>query len=71
METLFVQFTNAAWDWIIQERKKKRNKNCIKSELSQFLFLQQKIQYVSLLAIFIILLIKLLLFVNANVSQDV
>ena len=71
METLFVQFTNAAWDWIIQERKKKRNKNCIKSELPQFLFLQQKIQYVSLLAIFIILLIKLLLFVNANVSQDV
>ena len=43
METLFVQFTNAAWGWIIQERKKKRNKNCIKSELSQFLFLQQKI----------------------------
>ena len=43
METLFVQFTNAAWDWIIQERKKKRNKNSIKSELSQFLFLQQKI----------------------------
>ena len=49
------QFTNAAWDWIIKkkkqqqnkakkkkEKKKKRNQNCIKSGLSQFLFLQQK-----------------------------
>ena len=42
------QFTNAAWDWIIQkkkeeeEKKRKENQNCIKSGLSQFLFLQQK-----------------------------
>ena len=36
------QFTNAAWDWIIQKKKKERNQNCIKSGLSQFLFLQQK-----------------------------
>ena len=50
------QFTNAAWDWIIKKKKtknqkqnktkakkkKKRNQNCIKSGLSQFLFLQQK-----------------------------
>ena len=55
----FWQFTNAAWDWIIKKKKKqnkkqkqKQNKsqkkkkkiqNCIKSGLSQFLFLQQKI----------------------------
>ena len=43
------QFTKAAWDWIIKKKKnkkqkkeKKRNQNCIKPELSQFLFLQQK-----------------------------
>ena len=48
------QFTNAAWDWIIKNKKnknKKQNKNknktkkkpkYIKSRLSQFLFLQQK-----------------------------
>ena len=48
------QFTNAAWDWIIKKKKTKTNKktskqqqqqqnqNCIKSGLSQFLFLQQK-----------------------------
>ena len=45
------QFTNAAWDWIIKKKKtknktkqkpKKKNQNCIKSGLSQFLFLQQK-----------------------------
>ena len=30
----------AAWDWII--KKKKKNQNCIKSGLSQFLFLQQE-----------------------------
>ena len=46
------QFTNAVWDWIIQkkkkkekrkEKKRKENQNCIiKSGLSQFLFLQQK-----------------------------
>ena len=49
------QFTNAAWDWVIKkktkqnktkakkkEKEKKRNQNCIKSGLSQFLFLQQK-----------------------------
>ena len=29
----------AAWDWIIQ---KKKNQNCSKSGLSQFLFLQQE-----------------------------
>ena len=40
------QFTNVAWDWIIQKKKqrkektkKKRNQNYIKSGLSQFLFL--------------------------------
>ena len=41
------QFTNAAWDWIIKKKKtnkqtNKKNQNCIKSGLSQFLFLQQK-----------------------------
>ena len=51
------QFTNAAWDWMIKKKKtktkkknkkqnktkaKKKNQNCIKSGLSQFLFLQQK-----------------------------
>ena len=42
------QFTNAAWDWIIKNKKNK-NKNktkkkpkYIKSRLSQFLFLKQK-----------------------------
>ena len=53
METLFV-FLNvqlqislrnignlqlAAWDWIIQ---KKKNQNCIKSGLSQFLFFNKR-----------------------------
>ena len=50
------QFTNAAWDWIIKKKKKQTQKqkqyktkakkkiqNCIKSGLSQFLLLQQKI----------------------------
>ena len=44
------EFTNAAWDWIIKNKNKNKNKtkakkknhNCIKSGLSQFLFLQQK-----------------------------
>ena len=44
------QFTNAAWDWIIKKKNKnktkqkpkKKNQNCIKSGLSQFLFLQQR-----------------------------
>ena len=49
------QFTNAAWDWVIKKKQnktkqkqkkkkkeKKSNQNCIKSGLSQFLFLQQK-----------------------------
>ena len=38
------QFTNTAWDRIIKKKEKKRkeNQNCIKSGLSQFLFLQQK-----------------------------
>jgi len=47
------QFTNAAWDWIIkrkekqkqnksQKNKKKKIQNCIKSGISQVLFLQQK-----------------------------
>ena len=51
------QFTNAAWDWIIKNKKNKksktkqkqkpkqkkaRKKKYIKSRLSQFLFLQQK-----------------------------
>ena len=47
---MYKQFTKAAWDWIIQKKKKKkdrekkekkRSQNCIKSVLSQFLFLQQ------------------------------
>ena len=47
---MYRQFTKAAWDWIIQKKKekkdrekkeKKRSQNCIKSVLSQFLFLQQ------------------------------
>ena len=47
----YMQFTNADWDWIIQKRKERKKKekkrkekkpNCIKSGLSQFLFLQQK-----------------------------
>ena len=37
------QFTNVAWDWIIQKKKKRKekkgNQNYIKSGLSQFLFL--------------------------------
>ena len=37
------QFTNIAWDWIIQKKKKRKekkgNQNYIKSGLSQFLFL--------------------------------
>ena len=54
------QFTNAAWDWILQKKQKqkkktkkkekkerknkekKTNQTYIKSGLSQFLFLQQK-----------------------------
>ena len=42
------QFTNAAWDWIIKKKTKTKNNNnnknwnCIKSGLSRFLFLQQK-----------------------------
>ena len=53
------QFTNAAWDRIIKTKKKKRkeNQNCIKSGLSQFLFLQQKMKYVALMTMFIIFLI--------------
>ena len=59
------QFTNAAWDWIIKKKNKnktkqkpkKKNQNCIKSGLSQFLFLQQRTKYVALMAIFIIFLI--------------
>ena len=37
--------------------KKTENQNCVKSGLFQFLFLQQKMKYVDLIAIFIILLI--------------
>ena len=40
-----------------KKKKKKRNQNCIKSGLSQFLVLQQKMKYVALMAIFIIFLI--------------
>ena len=49
------QFTNAAWDWIIKKKtntktktnnnnnnNNNKNQNCIKSGLSRFLFLQQK-----------------------------
>ena len=39
------QFTNAACHWIInktKQKQKQRNQNCIRSGLSQFLFLQQK-----------------------------
>ena len=56
-----------------EEEKKKRHQNCIKSGLSQFLFLQQKMQYVALMAIFIYFFdyVKLLLFVNANVIHHV
>ena len=43
------QFTNAAWDWIIQNKKKKKKKkkkrkselNQVSSLLSQFLFVRQ------------------------------
>ena len=52
------QFTNAAWDRIIEKKKKrKENQNCIKTGLSQFLFLQQKVWYVALMTMFIIFLI--------------
>ena len=59
----------AVWDLIIppqnnlKNQKKKftknsqKNQNCVKSGLSQFLFPQQKMKYVDLIAIFIILLI--------------
>ena len=49
------QFTNATWDWIIKKKTNTKTKtknnnnnnnnknwNCIKSGLSRFLFLQQK-----------------------------
>ena len=45
------QFTNAAWDYIIKKKtntktktknNNNKNQNCIKSGLSRFLFLQQK-----------------------------
>ena len=36
------------------KKKKKKNQNCIKYRLSQFLFLQHKMYYVALVAIFII-----------------
>ena len=50
---MYRQFTNAALDWIIQKKRKE-----IKSGLSQFLFLQQKMQYVALINIcYIIVLI--------------
>ena len=54
--------------------KKKKNQNCIKYRLSQFLFLQHKMYYVALVAIFIIFIyhcIMLLLFVIANVIRHV
>ena len=35
-----------------KKKYKKRNQNCIKSGLSQFLLLQQKMSYVALMAIF-------------------
>ena len=56
-----------------EKEKKRRHENCIKSRLSQFLFLQQKMQYVALMAIFIYFFdyVKLLLFVNANVIHHV
>ena len=37
-----------------KRKEKKRNQNRIKSGLSQFLFPQQKMEYVALMAIFII-----------------
>ena len=54
-----------------KEKEKKRRHQ--KSGLSQFLFLQQKMQYVALMAIFIYFFdyVKLLLFVNANVIHHV
>ena len=40
------QFTNAAWDWIIQKKKEKKERKTKRKEfkiaISQFLFLQQK-----------------------------
>ena len=39
------------------KKQKQKNQNCIKSGLSQFLLLQQKTQYVALMAIFITFLI--------------
>ena len=66
-----LQYLLAVWDWIIHKKilknpkkknfttihKKTENQNCVKSGLSEFLFLQQKMKYVDLIAIFIILLI--------------
>ena len=49
------QFTNAAWDWIIKKKKRKSNQNCIKSGLSQFLYLQQKIIIIIIIIILIII----------------
>ena len=54
--------------------KKKKNQNYIKSRLSQSLFLQHKMYYIALVAIFIIFIyhyIMLLLFVIANVIHHV
>ena len=49
------QFTIGCLRLNYSKKFKKRNKkNCIKSGLSQFLFLQQKMKYVDLMAIFII-----------------
>ena len=39
------------------EQQQQENQNCVKSELSQFLFVQRKMSYVSLMAVFIIFLI--------------
>ena len=70
METLFVCL-KLKYSII---KKKKKNQNCIKYRLSQFLFLQHKMYYVALVAIFTIFIyhcIMLLLFVIANVIRHV
>ena len=47
--TTYRQFTNAAWIIVLglfkekkRKKEKRKEKSCIKSGLSQFLFLQQK-----------------------------
>ena len=51
-----------------KSQKEKKNQNCIKSGLSQFLFLQQKM-YVALMAIFIIFSIITVILITIKIPR--